>query len=98
MSELAGKVVAITGASSGIGKAVARHLAERGARVMLGARSVDRLRVLAAELESASGEAEPLGLDVTKRADVAAFVKRAQDRFGRCSGQQCWSDAAFITG
>jgi NADP-dependent 3-hydroxy acid dehydrogenase YdfG len=82
MSEVRGKVVAITGASSGIGEAVARHLAERGARVMLGARRDDRLKVLAAEIASAGGEAEPLKLDVTKRADVAAFVKRAQDRFG----------------
>jgi NADP-dependent 3-hydroxy acid dehydrogenase YdfG len=82
MSEVRGKVVAITGASSGIGEAVARHLAERGARVMLGARRDDRLKVLAAEIASAGGEAEPLKLDVTQRADVAAFVKRAQDRFG----------------
>src|SRR6266566_3509343 len=83
MSELRGKVVAITGASSGIGEATARHLAAQGAKVVLGARRDDRLKALATELEKAGGEAEPLRLDVTRRDDVAAFVKRAQDRFGR---------------
>jgi len=83
MSELKGKVVAITGASSGIGEATARRLAEQGARVVLGARRDDRLKAFAAELEKAGGEAEPLRFDATKRDDVAAFVKRAQDRFGR---------------
>jgi len=83
MSEVQGKVVAITGASSGIGDAVARHLAERGAKVVLGARRDDRLKMVAAEIVSAGGEAEPLKPDTTSRADVAAFVKQAQDRFGR---------------
>jgi NADP-dependent 3-hydroxy acid dehydrogenase YdfG len=83
MSELAGKVVAITGASSGIGEAVARHLAQHGAKVMLGARRADRLKEIVAELESRGGAAESQALDVTKRADVADFVKRAQARFGR---------------
>jgi NADP-dependent 3-hydroxy acid dehydrogenase YdfG len=50
---------------------------------VLGARRDDRLRVVAAEIASAGGEAEPLKLDVTGRADVAAFVKQAQNRFGR---------------
>ena len=83
MPEVRGKVVAITGASSGIGEAVARHLAARGAKVVMGARRVDRLAALADELERAGGEAEPLALDVTKRADFGDFVKRAVDRFGR---------------
>lgn len=83
MSELAGKVVAITGASSGIGEAVARHLAQHGAKVMLGARRTDRLNEITAELGSAGGAAESQALDVTKRADVADFVKRTQERFGR---------------
>lgn len=50
---------------------------------MLGARRDDRLKVVAADIIGAGGEAEPLKLDVTSRADVAAFVKQAQDRFGR---------------
>jgi NADP-dependent 3-hydroxy acid dehydrogenase YdfG len=83
VSELSGKVVAITGASSGIGEATARHLVMQGAKVVLGARREDRLRVLAAELVKAGGEAESSALDVTQRQDVAAFVKRALDRFGR---------------
>ena len=83
MSEVSGKVVAITGASSGIGEAVARHLAARGAKVVMGARRVDRLAALADELKRAGGEAEPFALDVTKRTDFGDFVKRAQDRFGR---------------
>ena len=83
MPEVRGKVVAITGASSGIGEAVARHLAARGAKVVMGARRVDRLAALADELQRAGGEAEPLALDVTKRADFGDFVKRAVDRFGR---------------
>jgi NADP-dependent 3-hydroxy acid dehydrogenase YdfG len=83
MPEVRGKVVAITGASSGIGEAVARHLAARGAKVVMGARRVDRLAALADELKRAGGEAEPLALDVTKRADFGDFAKRAVDRFGR---------------
>jgi NADP-dependent 3-hydroxy acid dehydrogenase YdfG len=82
MPEVRGKVVAITGASSGIGEAVARHLA-RGAKVVMGARRVDRLGALADELKRAGGEAEPLALDVTKRTDFGDFAKRAVDRFGR---------------
>jgi NADP-dependent 3-hydroxy acid dehydrogenase YdfG len=83
MPGVRGKVVAITGASSGIGEAVARHLAARGAKVVMGARRVDRLAALADELQRAGGEAEPLALDVTKRADFGDFAKRAVDRFGR---------------
>jgi len=83
MSGIEGKVVAITGASSGIGEATARYLAGHGAAVVLGARRDDKLKVLAAELEREGGKAEAMAIDVTKRADLAAFVKRAQARFGR---------------
>lgn len=80
---IAGKVVAITGASSGIGEATARHLAARGARVVIGARRTDRLESIAADLRQGGAEAEPVALDVTRRDSVADFVRRAQDRFGR---------------
>src|SRR4051812_17425885 len=83
MSEIRGKIVAITGASSGIGEATARLLAEHGAKVVLGARRTDRLQALAADIRESGGEAEHQALDVTRRDEVASFVRRAQDRFGR---------------
>src|SRR6476619_7230634 len=83
MSGVEGKVVAITGASSGIGEATARYLAGHGAAVVLGARRDDRLKALAAELERDGGKAEAMAVDVTKRTDLAAFVGRTKERFGR---------------
>jgi NADP-dependent 3-hydroxy acid dehydrogenase YdfG len=83
MSGIDGKVVAITGASSGIGEATALELAGRGAAVVLGARRTDRLEALAARIEAAGGQAEFLAVDVTKRADLVALVAKAVERFGR---------------
>jgi NADP-dependent 3-hydroxy acid dehydrogenase YdfG len=74
------KVVLITGASSGIGAGIARELAGTGAKLVLGARRIDRLEALAAEL---GGEVMVRSLDVTDRADVAAFANAARERFGR---------------
>ena len=78
-----GLVVAITGASSGIGQATARLLADRGHAVVLGARREDALAALASELNDAGGRAEYRVTDVTRRADLEALVARAVERFGR---------------
>jgi NADP-dependent 3-hydroxy acid dehydrogenase YdfG len=80
---ITGKVVVITGASSGLGEATARHLAERGATVVLGARRVERIEALAAEIEKAGGKALALPTDVTDAAQVQALVDAAVERFGR---------------
>ncbi|MEU0791063.1 SDR family oxidoreductase [Amycolatopsis sp. NPDC005961] len=78
-----GKVVAITGASSGIGEATARHLASLGAPVVLGARRTDRLDRLVAEIEAGGGKATALRVDVTDPGDLHALVAAAVERFGR---------------
>ena len=83
MSGIEGKVVAITGASSGIGEATAVLLAGRGAKVVLGARRTDRLEALAGRIAAAGGEAAFALTDVKRRGDLAALVKLARDRFGR---------------
>lgn len=77
------KVVLITGASSGIGVGIARELAAAGARLMLGARRTDRLEALANEIRAKGGEVMTRGLDVTDRADVAAFAEAARQTWGR---------------
>jgi NADP-dependent 3-hydroxy acid dehydrogenase YdfG len=83
MSRLDDKVVAITGASSGIGAATAVELAARGAAVVLGARRTDRLESLVARIRAEGGRAELLAVDVTKRVDLDQLVALAVDRFGR---------------
>ena len=83
MSDMHGKVVAITGASSGIGEATARHLAAKGACVALGARRTDRLEVLAEAIAAKGGSARVRSLDVTSREDTQAFVDFATAEFGR---------------
>lgn len=80
---LEGSVVAVTGASSGIGAATARLLARRGAHVVVGARRTDRLDDLVADIRAAGGQALSQALDVTDRADVEAFVGAAVEEFGR---------------
>src|SRR6202044_2848546 len=77
------KVVAITGASSGIGEATALLLAERGAKVVLGARGPDRLGALAARIVSAGGQAACVPVDVTCRTDLQTLVALACERYGK---------------
>jgi len=77
------KVVAITGASSGIGAATAAELVRRGARVVLGARRTDRLDELAEQLRAEGGQVEVVSIDVTRRADLQRLVEQAVQRFGR---------------
>src|SRR5688500_4163480 len=83
MSDTPPKVVALTGASSGIGEATARELARAGMKVVVGARRTDRLQKLVDEIRAEGGEAEFRALDVTRREDVEAFVAFAVERFGR---------------
>lgn len=80
---LEGAVIAITGASSGIGEASARYLAARGAKVVLGARSEDQMRRIVDEITAAGGDAAFEVIDVTRREDAAALVARAIERYGR---------------
>ncbi len=77
------KVVAVTGASSGIGEATALRLAADGHHVVLGARREDRLTALAEKIRAAGGSADVRRLDVTDRQDVAAFVDAAVDAHSR---------------
>ena len=83
MSGIKGKVVVITGASSGIGAATALLLAERGAKVVLGARGLDRLEALAARIADAGGEVASARTDVRRREDLSKLVKLARDRHGK---------------
>ena len=80
---LAGAVVAVTGASAGIGRACALAFAARGARLAVGARRVDLLDDLASEVRTKGGEAMAVSLDVAEQAQVTAFVGGAVARYGR---------------
>jgi NADP-dependent 3-hydroxy acid dehydrogenase YdfG len=82
MSGIDGKVVAITGASSGIGEATALLLARGGAKVVLGARRSERLEALAAHITSAGGTATWARTDVRRREDLTALVAFARQEHG----------------
>ncbi|MEQ4341026.1 SDR family oxidoreductase [Pseudomonas syringae] len=83
MSNIQGKVVLITGASSGIGEAAARLIAAKGAHVVLGARRIERLQTLAADIEAQGGSARFRALDVTDALDMQAFADFAKHAFGK---------------
>ena len=82
-NNIEGKVVVITGASSGLGEAAARHLSARGAKVVLGARRMERLESLVSELKSRGGDALAVATDVTDREQVKALVDAAVGAFER---------------
>ena len=80
---ITGKTIVITGASSGMGAAAARHLAGKGAAVVLGARRADRIEALVAEITDAGGKAISVATDVTKRDDLRRLVDTAVETYGR---------------
>ena len=79
---IAGKVIVITGASSGIGEATAKLLASKGAKVVLGARREDKLKQIAGEIEKSGGQATYQALDVIKPSANDDIVKLAKETFG----------------
>src|SRR5580700_540377 len=82
-SNIADKVVVITGASSGLGESTAKLLARHGAKVVLGARRKDRIDAVVNEISAAGGKAAGFAVDVAKRSEVETFIKRAVESFGR---------------
>ena len=83
MLKIKNKVIAITGASSGIGEASANLLAQNGAKVALGARRTQRLAKITEAIRAQGGTAEFKALDVSDREDMKAFIHFAKDTFGR---------------
>lgn len=82
MENVKGKVVAVTGASSGIGEAIARHLTSLGAKVVLGARRTENLKSVTTAITENGGEAVYKTLDVTKAKNVVDFVAFIVEKYG----------------
>lgn len=82
MKNFKDKVVIVTGASSGIGEAMAREFAAQGARVVLGARSVQKLQLIAGEIRSQGGQAAYCGVDVTNVDECRRLIETAVNEFG----------------
>src|SRR5712691_3970517 len=83
------RVIAITGASSGIGRETALRLAREGAAIAICARRADRLDAVAADIVAAGGQALPIAADVTRAEDMDGFVARTIERFGRLDVMMC---------
>ena len=83
MTSISEKVILITGASSGIGAALASELGRGGARLMIGARRTDRLAEIKEQVEASGGTVAIRALDVTRRQDVEDFARAALDAYGR---------------
>ena len=82
MKTLENKVIVITGASSGIGEAMAKVYAAQGAKVVLGARSVQKLQLLAGDIRARGGQAAYCGVDVTKPEECRELIDTAVREFG----------------
>jgi len=89
LMDLKGRVAAITGASSGIGLAIAQALAREGVSVTLGARRADRLDEAAAAIRAAGGAANAVAMDVTSEPDMQRFVAAARAGSGRLDIMVC---------
>ncbi|MGL5942054.1 MAG: SDR family oxidoreductase [Waterburya sp.] len=83
MFNIENKVIAITGASSGIGEATAKLLAQKGAKVVLGARRTEKLEKIVEEIRVLGGTAEFKAVDVVNREEMKDFIYFAKDKFGR---------------
>ncbi|MDE5731295.1 MAG: SDR family NAD(P)-dependent oxidoreductase, partial [Alistipes sp.] len=82
MEKLKGKTVVVTGASSGIGEALARECAARGARVVLGARSEEKLQRIVGEIRARGGQAVFRAMDVTREEDCRELIDLAVAEYG----------------
>src|SRR5271155_1005038 len=85
-ADVRGRVIIVTGASRGVGRGVALHLARGGARLVVVARRPDPLAALSEELEAVGAEHLAVPLDVSDRAATFALVEQAAARFGRIDG------------
>lgn len=83
MQNIKGKVIVITGASSGIGKTIAMELAKHGAKVVLGARRAKQLKQLSEDIKSRGGEASFTTIDVKNKADLLRLADKAVEQYGK---------------
>lgn len=83
MNNIENKVIVITGASSGLGEATARLLAKKGAKVVLGARRTEKLEAIVQDIRAEGGQAEFIGMDITKPQEVQALIEKALSAFGQ---------------